>query len=110
MRNRRSFSKDFKRKLVELIISGGTTTAAASRKYSIAYAVIARWQKEYAMGKLDNTPTLNEGWEEKVNQLEQMTQKLTMENTLLKKILKQMHTQQNKNAPLLEITYPRSKS
>ena len=63
MRNRRSFSKDFKKNVVESIISGGTTTATASRKYSIAYAVIARWQKEYAMGRLDNTPTLEEGWE-----------------------------------------------
>ena len=85
MRNRQSFSKDFKKNLVESIISGGTNTASASRKYSIAYPVIACWQKEYAMGKLDNTPTLEEGWEERVNQLEQMTQKLTMENALLEK-------------------------
>ena len=110
MKNRLSFSKDFKKEVVEQIISGGTTTAATSRKYSIAYALIARWQKEYAMGKLDNTPTIDEGWEEKVNQLEQMIDELTMENALLKKILKQMHIQQNKNAPLLEITYPHSKS
>ena len=39
MRNRRSFNKKFKKNLLKQIISGGTTTAAASRKYSIAYAV-----------------------------------------------------------------------
>ena len=45
-----------------------------------------------------------------VNQLEQMIGKLTMENALLKKILKKMHTQQEKNALLLEITYPHSEA
>ena len=85
MKNRLSFSKDFKKEVVEQIISGGTNTVAASRKYSIAYPVITRWQKEYSKGNLDNTPTLNESWEEKVNQLEQMIGKLTMENALLKK-------------------------
>ena len=40
MRNRQSFSKDFKRNLIESIISNDTTTTAASWKYSIAYAVL----------------------------------------------------------------------
>lgn len=57
MRTRRTFSNEFKRQVVEEILSGVTTTAAVCRRYSIAYPIISRWQKVYAMGKLDNEPT-----------------------------------------------------
>ena len=40
MRTRRTFSNEFKRQVVEEILSGGTFTAAACRKYAIAYPVI----------------------------------------------------------------------
>jgi transposase len=110
MRTRRTFSKEFKRRIIEEILSGGTTTAAACRKYSVAYPVVARWKKDYAMGRLDNEPTTPEGWEEKIAQLERKIGQLTMENDTLKKILKQMHTQQEKNAPIYPLTFPHSEA
>ena len=85
MSTRRSFTKEFKRQVVEEILSGGTTTAAACRKYSVAYPVVARWKKDYSMGRLDNEPTTPEGWEEKIAQLERKIGHLTMENDTLKK-------------------------
>jgi transposase-like protein len=109
MRIRRTFSKDFKRQIVEEILSGGTTTAAACRKYSIAYPVVKQWQKAYALGKLNNEPTTEEGHKEKIAQLERKVGQLTMEIDVLKKALKRTHSQQKKNAPLLTIPFPSSK-
>ncbi len=110
MRTRRSFSKEFKRQIVEEILSGGTTTAAACRKYSIAYPVVKQWQKAYELGKLDNEPTTEEGYKEKIAQLERMVGQLTMENDVLKKALKRTHSQQAKNGFSLTIPFPYSKA
>ena len=87
MRTRRLFTKEFKRQVVEEILSGVTTIAAACRKYSIAYPVKKQWQKAYELGKLDNEPTTEEGYKQKIAQLERMVGQLTMENAVLKKVL-----------------------
>ena len=110
MRIRRTFSKEFKRQIVEEILSGGTTTAAACRKYSIAYPVVKQWQKAYELGKFDNEPTTEEGYKEKIAQLERKVGQLTMEVDVLKKTLKRTHSQQQKSAPSLTIPFPYSKA
>ena len=110
MRMRRTFSKEFKRRIIEEILSGGTTTAAACRKYSVAYPVVARWKKDYSLGRLDNEPITPEGWEEKIAQLERKIGQLTMENDTFKKILKQIHTGHEKNAPIYPLTFPHSET
>ncbi len=110
MSTRRSFTKEFKRQVVEEILSGGNTTAAACRKYSIAYPVIKQWQKAYELGKLDNEPTTQEGYKQKIAQLERMVGQLTMENAVLKKVLQNTHSQKQKNAPSLTIPFPSSKA
>jgi transposase-like protein len=85
MTTRRTFANEFKRQVVEEILSGGTTTAAAWRKYAIAYPVIDRWKKAYSLGRFDNEPTSDEGYREKIAQLECKVGQLTMENDVLKK-------------------------
>lgn len=85
MRTRRSFNKEFKQQVVEEILSSGTTTVAAYRKYSVAYPVIKQWQKAYELGKLDNEPTTEEGYKQKIAQLERKVGQLTMEVDVLKK-------------------------
>ena len=110
MKLRRTFSKEFKRQVVEEILSGGTTTAAACRKYSIAYPVIARWKNNYDMGRLDNEPTTDEGYQETVAKLERKVGQLTMEIDVLKKVLKQARSQPEKSAPLYPLTFPHSEA
>ena len=110
MSTRRTFSKEFKRQVVEEILSGGTTTAAACRKYTIAYPVIARWKKDYSLGRLDNEPTTEEGYQEKIARLEQKVGQLTMENDVLKKVLKQTQSQRARSAPIYPITFPHSEA
>lgn len=93
MRQRRSFSNEFKRKVVEEIISGSTTIGVQCRKYQIAYPVIARWKEDYSDGKLDNEPTTEAGYHLKIEQLEQMIGRLALDNHLLKKALRLANSQ-----------------
>lgn len=95
MKHRRSFSNEFKRKIIEELLSNSTTTATICRRHNIAYPVIARWKKDYADGKLDNEPTTETGYQEKIAQLERMVGRMTMENDVLKKALRHVHQQSN---------------
>ena len=98
------------RLFVLYFLCGGTTTAAACRKYTIAYPVVARWKKDYSLGKLDNKPTTPEGYQEKIAELERKVGQLTMENDVLKKVLKQTQSQKARSAPIYPITFPRSEA
>ena len=108
MRYRRSFSNEFKRRIVEDIISGTATTATLCRRHNLAYPVITRWKKDYAKGKLDNEPSTDAGYQEKISQLERMVGRLTMENDVLKKALRSVQQQQRSNASSSPITSPLS--
>jgi transposase-like protein len=110
MSTRRIFTNEFKRQVVEEILSGGTTTAAACRKYALAYPVIARWEKAYSLGRLGNEPTTDEGYKEKIAQLERKVGQLTMENDVLKKVLKRTQSPQARSAPIYPITFPHSEA
>ncbi|MDO9574801.1 MAG: transposase [Candidatus Contubernalis sp.] len=104
----RTFSKGFKRQLVEEILSGVATPAALCRKHNIARPVLSRWQKQYAKGKFDNEPIAEAVLQERVQQLERMVGRLTMDNDLLKKALRHTLSQQEKSDSLLPTTYPLS--
>jgi len=108
MRYRRSFSNEFKRKIVEDIISGTATIATLCRRHNIAYPVITRWKKDYADGKLDNEPSTEAGYQERIAQLERMVGRLTMEKDALKKALRSVHQQQQPNDGSSQITSPLS--
>ena len=104
MRYRRSFSNEFKRRIVEDLISGTATTATLCRRHNLAYPVITRWKKDYAEGKLDNEPSTDAGYQEKIAQLERMVGRLTMEKDVLKKALRSVQQQQRSNAGSSQIT------
>jgi transposase-like protein len=104
MKHRRSFSNEFKRKIVEDIMSETATTATLCRRYNIAHPVITRWKKDYADGKLDNEPSTESGYQEKIVQLERMVGRLTMEKDALKKALRSVHQQQQSNDSSSQIT------
>ena len=110
MKSRKTFSIEFKRQIVEEILSGTTTTAAICRKHSIAYPVVARWKKDYAMGRLDNEPTMQAGYQEKIAKLERKVGQLTMDIDLLKKVLHHARSQQNKSASIYPLIVPDSEA
>ena len=110
MRVKRSFTKEFKKRVVEEVLSGVSSAAVVSRKYNIAYPLVKRWERDYAMGRLDNEPTCDAGYQEKVEQLERMVGRLTMENEVLKKALKQAILKEQQNGKSSALIYPCSEA
>jgi transposase len=51
MRERRNFSDDFKKQVVESIVPGSATQAELARQYRISPVMINRWKKDYKAGK-----------------------------------------------------------
>ena len=50
-RQRRSFENDFKKQVVESILSGSATQAEMAREYKVSPVLINRWKKDYKTGK-----------------------------------------------------------
>ena len=44
---KRSFSREFKKDIVEAIVSGQASAVELSREYSISPVVISKWKKDY---------------------------------------------------------------
>jgi transposase len=103
MRVRRSFSDDFKAKVVETIAAGSASQAELSRKYGISTVMIGRWKREYRSGKFfenrDNADIAS--IRIRMAELERLVGELLLENKMLKKA-KELDTIQKKgNSPII---------
>jgi len=88
MRVRRSFSDDFKKQVVESIVSGSATQTEISREYKISPVIINRWKKDYKSGKFFEKNVSSHDMtklELRVRELERLLGKLTLENEMLKR-------------------------
>ncbi|MBA7618005.1 hypothetical protein ES703_25324 [subsurface metagenome] len=54
MRNQRSFSLEFKRQVVEELLSGESRPAQLCPRYNISSSILYHWKKQYCHGKFDN--------------------------------------------------------
>ena len=88
VRERRSFSNDFKKQIVESIVSGSATQAELAREHRISPVMINRWKKDYEKGKFfENVSSQDMArLELRIRDLERLVGKLTLENEMLKKI------------------------
>jgi len=85
MRNHRSFGLEFKRQVVEELLSGESRPAQLCRRYSITSSVLYHWKKQYGRGKFNNEPTEEGALKDRIEKLERLVGKLTLENEFLKK-------------------------
>jgi transposase len=85
MRNQRSFSLEFKRWVVEELMSGESRPAQLCRRYNITSSVLYHWKKQYSRGKFNNEPTDEGALHDRIEKLERLVGRLTLENELLKK-------------------------
>ena len=97
MRNQRSFSVDFKRQVVEEALSGQSSTAQICRRYAIGSSLLYHWKKQYSRGKFNNEPTQEAALKDRVEQLERLVGKLTLENEFLKRGLENSLKQSQRN-------------
>lgn len=86
-RERRNFSNDFKRQIVESIVSGSATQAEIAREYKISPVLINKWKKDYRAGKFfENIDSQDMAkLELRVRELERLLGKVTLENEMLKR-------------------------
>ena len=106
----RTFTLQFKRQMVEELLSGTSTPAQLVRRYNLSRGILYHWKKQYAKGKLNNEPTQKAALLDRVSKLEQMLGKLTLENEFLKKALENtLKEQQGKKSSSLLIN-PSSKA
>src|SRR3989304_430366 len=87
-RERKSYSNDFKKQIVESILSGSSTQAELSREHRISPVMINRWKKDYKVGKFFENVTSTDmaKLELRIRDLERLVGRLTLENEILKKI------------------------
>lgn len=97
MRNQRSFSLEFKRRIVEEFMSGESRPAQLCRRHNIAPSLLYHWKKQYSRGKFNNEPTEEGALQDRIEKLERLVGKLTLENEFLKKGLQHSLSQSQRN-------------
>lgn len=85
---RRRFTPEFKRSIIEQLLSETAGPAELCRRYNVSSGLLFTWKKQYAQGKLDSDPSREVELQARVRDLEQMLGKLTLENEFLKKALR----------------------
>jgi len=109
MRKPRTFTAEFKRQVVEEMLSGTIGPAQICRRHNLSSGLVYHWKKQYARGKLNNEPAQEASMFDRINKLEQMLGKLTLENEFLKKALQNTLKEQEKKESSLPLTSPLSK-
>lgn len=85
MRNLRSYSLDFKRQVVEELLSGESRPAQLCRRHNISSSLLYHWKRQYGLGKFNNEPIAEAALKDRIEKLERLVGRLTLENEFLKK-------------------------
>jgi len=101
MRNQRSFSVEFKRQVVEELLSGESRPAQICRRYNIQSSVLYYWKRVYSRGKFNNEPAEEAALKDRIEKLERLVGRLTLENEFLKKGLQNSISQASRNGKSL---------
>jgi len=87
MKEKRHFTNEFKRQIVEELLSGTSRPAQLVRRHDISVSLLYHWKKQYSLGKLNNEPVKEAALNDRIEKLERLVGKLTLENDFLKKAL-----------------------
>ncbi|MBM3120501.1 MAG: transposase [Chloroflexi bacterium] len=101
MRNQRSFSLEFKRHVVEELLSGESRPAQLCRRHNISPSILYHWKKQYSRGKFNNEPTEEGALKDRIEKLERLVGRLTLENEFLKRGLQHSLSQSQRNGKSL---------
>jgi len=97
MRNQRSFSVEFKRRVVEELLSGESRPAQLCRRHNISPSLLYHWKRQYSRGKFNNEPTEEAALKDRIERLERLVGRLTLENEFLKRGLQNSLSQSQRN-------------
>ena len=105
----RKFTPEFKRSIVEQLLSETAGPAELCRRYNLSSGQLYTWKKQYANGKLDPEPSREAELAARVRELERLLGKVTLENEFLKKAVRNSLKQTEKKESSLPKTAPLSK-
>jgi transposase-like protein len=97
MRNQRSFSLEFKRQVVEELLSDESRPAQLCRKYNICPSLLYHWKEQYSRGRFNNEPTQEGALRDRIEKLERLVGRLSLENELLKRGLQNSLSRSRRN-------------
>jgi len=97
VRNQRNFSLEFKRQVVEELMSGESHPAQLCRRHNISSSLLYHWKKQYSRGKFNNEPTEEGALKDRIEKLERLVGKLALENEFLKRGLQHSLAQSQRN-------------
>jgi len=97
MSNQRSFSIEFKRQVIQELLSGESRPAQLCRRHNISSSLLYHWKKQFSRGRFNNEPTEEAALKDRVEKLERLVGKLTLENEFLKKGLQASLSQPRRN-------------
>ena len=100
MKNRRYFSLEFKRQVMEELLSGESRPAQLCRRYNLSASLLYHWKKQYSRGKFNNEPIEEAALRDRIEKLERLVGRLTLENEFLKKGLQMSVSQSQRNGKL----------
>jgi len=100
MKNRRYFSLEFKKQVMEELLSGESRPAQLCRRYNLSASLLYHWKKQYSRGKFNNEPIEEAALRDKIEKLERLVGRLTLENEFLKKGLQMSVSQSQRNGKL----------
>jgi len=78
-------------------MSGESRPAQLCRRYNITTSLLYHWKKQYSRGKFNNEPTEEGALQDRIEKLERLVGKLTLENEFLKKGLQHSLSQYQRN-------------
>ena len=84
----RRFTQDFKRSIVEQLLSETAGPAELCRRYNISSGQLYTWKRQYADGRLNAEPSREVELAARVRELECLLGKVTLENEFLKRAVR----------------------
>ncbi len=85
MRNQRTFSLGFKHQVLEGLMSWASGPAQLCCRYDITSSLLYHWMRQPGRGKFNNEPSEEGAVRDRVEKLERLVGKLTLENEVLER-------------------------
>lgn len=101
-RTQKRYTQEFKRQVVEELMTGPESGVAVSRRYGLSGGLLSRWCKEFEEGSEPTSEEDSRPLKARVAELERKIGQLTMENDFLKKFA--AFTKQQTNERLSIVT------
>jgi transposase len=101
---KKSYTREFKLKVVQAVEAGELRPAQACREYQIAESVLTRWRHEVRLRGTESAftpltgPTATPDYESRIAELERVCGQLAVENAALKKALQRLQSKPGTNS------------